>query len=252
MLIPTFNERENLDAILDAVHEVQPGFDILVIDDASPDGTGELADARAKADPRIHVLHRAGKEGLGRAYLDGFAWGLSADRGYTHLFEMDADFSHHPRYLQDLLDACLQGADLAVGSRYVAGGGTEGWPMHRKLLSRGGGAYARAVLGIGIQDPTAGFVCFRRTTLEGLELEGIETKGYGFQIELKYRCAQAGLRIEEVPIVFADRRYGDSKMHPRIMVEALKLVADLRVQNMLEGGGKWRARARKLHERWRR
>lgn len=230
VLIPTYNERENLDAILDAVLAAQPSFEILVIDDASPDGTGAIADRRAADDPRVHVLHRRGKEGLGRAYLDGFAWALAADAGYTHVFEMDADFSHDPKYLQPMLDACLQGADVAVGSRYVAGGGTSGWPLHRKLLSRGGGLYARAVLGLGIQDLTAGFICFRRETLERLDLEGIETKGYGFQIEMKYRCVRAGLRIEEVPIVFADRTRGDSKMHPRIMVEALALVAELRLK----------------------
>ena len=202
VLLPTYDERENLEAILDAIFEAQPEFHVLVIDDASPDGTGELADRRAAADERVHVLHRAGKEGLGKAYLAGFAWGLDHARGYTHLFEMDADFSHDPRYLGALLRACTEGgADLAIGSRYVPGGGTRGWPWHRKLLSRGGGLYARTILSLSIHDPTAGFVCFRRHVLERLDLGTIETRGYGFQIELKYRAIGAGFRVLEVPIM---------------------------------------------------
>ncbi|MCA9700723.1 MAG: polyprenol monophosphomannose synthase [Myxococcales bacterium] len=229
--LPTYDERENLEAILDAILEAQPDFHVLVIDDASPDGTGALADARAAADPRIHVLHRSGKEGLGKAYLAGFAWALAATRGYTHVFEMDADFSHDPRYLGPLLRACTEGgADLAIGSRYVPGGGTRGWPWHRQLLSRGGGIYARTILGLAIQDPTAGFICFARGTLERLDLEAIETKGYGFQIELKYRATRAGLRILEVPIVFAERERGSSKMDGKIAVEALVKVLALRLK----------------------
>lgn len=238
VLIPTYNERENLDSILDAVLEARPDFHILVIDDSSPDGTGEIAARRSQADARIHVLHRPGKEGLGRAYLDGFRWFLASSQDYTHAYEMDADFSHDPKYLSGLLDACLSGADVAIGSRYVLGGGTSGWPLSRKLLSKGGGLYARTVLGVGVRDLTAGFMCFRRSVLQDLPLEGIQTKGYGFQIELKYRCLKSGLRVQEVPIVFADRTRGESKMHPRIMVEALGMVWKLRIGPIGRGGGK--------------
>jgi dolichol-phosphate mannosyltransferase len=229
VLLPTYNERENLEAILDAILEAQPSFEILVIDDSSPDGTGELADARAAADERVHVLHRSGKAGLGKAYLAGFEWALSHSRGFTHVFEMDADFSHDPRYLEPMLRACTEGrADIAIGSRYVPGGGTRGWPWHRKLLSRGGGVYARTLLHLPIHDPTAGFVCFTRDALARLELAAIETRGYGFQIELKHRAARAGFRIVEVPIVFVERERGQSKMNSKIAAEAVLMVLRLR------------------------
>jgi dolichol-phosphate mannosyltransferase len=231
VLLPTYDERDNLDAILDAILQVRPDFQVLVIDDASPDGTGELADARAAADARIHVLHRSGKQGLGKAYVAGFEWALAQPNGYTHVFEMDADFSHDPRYLEPLLRACTEGgADLAIGSRYVPGGGTRGWPWHRQLLSRGGGLYARALLGLPIQDPTAGFLCMRRRVLEALDLAALETQGYGFQIELKYRATLAGFRIREVPIVFVERERGQSKMSGKIAAEALVKVLALRLR----------------------
>ncbi len=231
VLLPTYNERENLDAILDAILDARPDFHVLVIDDASPDGTGELADARAAADERVHVLHRSGKQGLGKAYVAGFEWALAAAAGYTHVFEMDADFSHDPRYLGALLRACTEGgADLAIGSRYVPGGGTRGWPWHRQLISRGGGLYARLLLGLGIEDPTAGFLCFRRRVLETLDLRALETQGYGFQIELKYRTLKAGFRILEVPIVFVERERGQSKMSGKIAAEALIKVLALRLR----------------------
>ena len=231
VLLPTYNERENLDAILDAILAAQPDFHVLVIDDASPDGTGDLADARATADPRVHVLHRAGKQGLGKAYVAGFAWALADPSGFTHVFEMDADFSHDPRYLGALLRACTEGgADVAVGSRYVPGGGTEGWPWHRQLISRGGGLYARTLLGLPIQDPTAGFVCIRRRVLETLDLGRLETQGYGFQIELKYPALRADFRVVEVPIVFVERERGQSKMSGKIAAEALVKVLALRVR----------------------
>lgn len=230
VLVPTYNERENLEAILDALLDVQPEFEVLVIDDGSPDGTGAIADERASRDHRIHVLHRAGKEGLGKAYLDGFAWALARPEHYTHVFEMDADFSHDPRDLRRLLQACLDGADLAVGSRYVAGGGTRGWTATRKFISRGGGLYARTILGVGVQDLTAGFVCFRRHVLESLPLDDVAAAGYGFQIEMKYRSLRAGFRVVEVPIVFTDRTRGQSKMSRKIMVEAMGLVWKLRAK----------------------
>ncbi len=232
--LPTYNERENLAAMLDAVLAAQPEFHVLVIDDDSPDGTGEIADARAEADPRIHVLHREGKEGLGKAYIAGFRWALAQRNDgapYTHVFEMDADFSHDPRYLAPMLQACTEGgADLCVGSRYVPGGGTSGWPWHRQLLSRGGGAYARMVLGLPVRDPTAGFICLSRIVLERLDLGALATRGYGFQIELKYRALAAGFRVVEVPIVFVERVRGESKMNGKIAAEALVQVLMLRVR----------------------
>jgi dolichol-phosphate mannosyltransferase len=231
VLLPTFNERENLDAILDAILDAQPHFHVLVIDDASPDGTGELADRRAATDERIFVLHRSGKQGLGKAYVAGFEWALQHPHGYTHLFEMDADFSHDPRYLAPLLRACTEGgADLAIGSRYVPGGGTRGWPWHRQLLSRGGGLYARTILSLPIQDPTAGFICFARHVLESIDLHTLATRGYGFQIELKYRCVAAGFRVLEVPIVFVERERGQSKMTGKIAAEAVVKVLELRLR----------------------
>lgn len=233
--LPTYNEAENLEPMLDAVFAAQPSFHVLVIDDGSPDGTGDLADARAQLDGRVHVLHRTGKQGLGKAYVAGFRWALDhvGDHGetFTHVFEMDADFSHHPRYLGPMLRACTEGrADFAIGSRYVPGGGTTGWPWHRKLLSRGGGTYARVVLGLPVRDPTAGFLCFTRAVLEAVDLDALATKGYGFQIELKYRALRAGFRAVEVPIVFAERERGQSKMDGKIAVEALKQVIALRLR----------------------
>jgi dolichol-phosphate mannosyltransferase len=232
VLLPTYNERDNLDAILDAIHQARPDFDVLVIDDASPDKTGELADDRAAVDPRVHVLHRSGKQGLGKAYVAGFEWALAQACGYTHVFEMDADFSHDPRYLGPLLRACTEGgADVAIGSRYVPGGGTRGWPWHRQLLSRGGGLYARTLLGLPIRDPTAGFLCLRRQVLERLDLAALETQGYGFQIELKHRALLAGFRMLELPIVFVERERGQSKMSGKIAAEALIRILALRVRS---------------------
>lgn len=228
VLVPTYNEKENLDVVLDAIWAAQPGFEVLVIDDASPDGTGLLAEQRAAQEPRLHVLHRAGKQGLGRAYLAGFAWALEQPRGYTHVFEMDADLSHDPRYLGDLLQACREGADVALGSRWVPGGGVEGWTLRRKLISRGGSLYARTVLGVSIRDLTGGFKCFRRRVLEALPLAEVLTVGYGFQIEMTYRAIQQEFVVVEVPIVFPDRVRGQSKMSASIMLEALGVVWTLR------------------------
>jgi dolichol-phosphate mannosyltransferase len=232
VLLPTYNERENVEVALDGIARAQPTFDVLVIDDASPDGTGEIADARARQDARVHVLHRPGKEGLGRAYVDGFRWALASDRSYTHVFEMDADSSHDPRYLGSLLGACRRGADVALGSRYVPGGGVRDWGPHRRLLSRGGSLYARTVLGVPIRDLTGGFKCFRRAVLEALPLDEIFTVGYGFQIELTYRALRMGFDVVEVPIIFPDRVRGVSKMSMRIFLEGLTSVWKLRFSEL--------------------
>jgi dolichol-phosphate mannosyltransferase len=228
VLVPTYDERENLDAILDAILDARPDVHVAVVDDASPDGTGELADARAAADPRVHVLHRARKEGLGPAYLHGFRWALAQPAGYTHVFEMDADFSHDPRYLGPMLERAEAGADVVVGSRWVPGGGIEGWSKLRLGISYGGSLYSRMVLGIGVRDLTAGFVCWRRRVLEALPLSEVHSRGYGFQIEMKYRALVAGFRIEEHPIVFPDRLRGESKMSLKIFLEGATSVWRLR------------------------
>lgn len=226
IVIPTYNERENLPELLDQVHAALPDGHVLIVDDGSPDGTGALADERAAADDRVHVMHREGKQGLGTAYLAGFRWAL--ERDYTHVFEMDADFSHEPRMLPTLL-AATEGADFALGSRWVKGGGTVNWPLKRRVLSRGGSLYARTVLGLSVRDLTGGFKCFTRRVLEGIDLDGIHAKGYGFQVELTFRAVQAGFKPVEVPIRFADRVAGQSKMSGSIFAEALTLVWKLRL-----------------------
>jgi dolichol-phosphate mannosyltransferase len=223
--VPTYDEKENVVAIVEAVLAAAPDVDVLVIDDNSPDGTGRLADEIAAREPRVHVLHRAGKEGLGRAYLAGFAWALA--RGYGLVLEMDADFSHDPRYLPAMLEAARE-ADLVLGSRYVPGGGTVNWGVARKLISRGGSLYARTILGIPIRDLTGGFKCFRREVLEAIDLPTVECSGYAFQIELTYRTLRKGFRVREIPIVFVDRRVGHSKMSRRIVLEALRKVWSIR------------------------
>jgi dolichol-phosphate mannosyltransferase len=226
--VPTYNERDNLANLVAAVHGSLPHADLLVIDDNSPDGTGALADELAARDPHLKVLHRAGKLGLGTAYLEGFQQGLRGD--YEYFFEMDCDFSHDPRYLPDLLAAARGGADLVLGSRWVDGGGTENWGIGRKILSRGGSFYARTILGIDIRDVTGGFKCFRRRVLETLPLDNVQVQGYGFQIELTYRAIKAGFRVVEVPIVFVDRRVGQSKMSKAIFLEAMGMVWKLRLR----------------------
>ncbi len=226
VVIPTYDELENLPRILDATRESLPVAHILVVDDNSPDGTGEIAAERASADDHIHVLHREGKGGLGRAYIAGFKWAL--ERPYTHVFEMDADFSHDPAKLPELL-AATSTAGVVLGSRWVAGGGTVGWPLRRKLLSRGGSFYARSVLGVDIRDLTGGFKCFRREVLEAIDLDAIQTVGYGFQIELTWRALQQDVQVTEVPITFTDRVAGESKMSGDIFMEALTLVWKLRL-----------------------
>ncbi len=223
--LPTYDERENLEPIVAAILAATPDVDVLVIDDNSPDGTGELADRIAAREPRVHVLHRPGKQGLGKAYLAGFDWALA--RGYRLILEMDADFSHNPRYLPVLLEKARE-ADLVLGSRNVEGGGTVNWGVGRKVLSRGGSFYARTILGIPVRDLTGGFKCFRREVLEAIDLPTVECSGYAFQIELTYRALRKGFRVAEVPIVFEDRRVGHSKMSRRIVLEAIRKVWTIR------------------------
>lgn len=225
--IPTYNEADNLEPITQAVLQAEPRVDILVVDDNSPDGTGRIADSLAAKEPRIRVLHREKKEGLGRAYLAAFRWALA--EGYEYIIEMDADFSHDPRYLPALLDAAEAGADLVLGSRYVTGGGTVNWGIGRQVISKGGSLYARTILGVGIHDLTGGFKCFNRRVLEGIGLDQVQSTGYAFQIELTYRTLKKGFTVREIPIVFEDRRVGQSKMSRKIFLEALTMVWKLRL-----------------------
>jgi len=228
VIIPTYNEVENIEPIIRAVLAADPRLDMLIVDDSSPDGTGAKADLLAKAEPRVHVLHRAAKQGLGKAYLAGFEWALA--RPYRYVLEMDADFSHDPRYLPRFLAEMDAGADLVLGSRYVEGGGTVNWGIVRQIVSKGGSLYARTILGVPVRDLTGGFKCFRRETLEGLDLATVQSTGYSFQIELTFRAVKRGYKVKEIPIVFEDRRVGKSKMSRKIFLEAATLVWRLRAQ----------------------
>ncbi len=225
IVVPTYNEAMNLLRLLDAIHGVAPGAHVLVVDDGSPDGTGDLADGRAAADPRVHALHREGKQGLGTAYIAGFRWAL--ERDYERVLEMDADFSHQPKYIPEFIEKA-QDADLVLGCRYMKGGGTEDWGWWRKFISRGGNLYARTVLWLPYKDLTGGFKCFRRAVLETLDLDAVRSVGYAFQIELTYRAHRAGFRIVQNPIVFPDRNVGESKMSGNIVREAMLNVVKLR------------------------
>ncbi len=227
IIIPTYNEQENLENIIRAVHEVVPFVHVLVVDDGSPDGTGAIADRLSEADDRVFVLHRTGKQGLGSAYVAGFKYALARD--YQRIMEMDADFSHDPKYLPEMIDTSDH-ADVVIGSRYVTGGGTENWGLGRRVLSRGGGLYARTVLGMRVQDLTAGFMCYRREALEALDLSSVSSAGYVFQIEMKYRAFLKGMRIREVPIIFPDRVAGTSKMNGSIAREAIVQVWKLKLR----------------------
>jgi dolichol-phosphate mannosyltransferase len=218
MVIPTYNEIENLADVVARVRRACPEVDILVVDDASPDGTGALADRLAAEDPRVRVLHRTDKQGLGAAYAAAFRAAL--DEGYDLIGEMDADGSHQPEQLPRLLAAAAD-ADLVIGSRWIPGGSVVNWPWHRRLLSRAGNVYTRVLLGIGVRDATAGFRVFRREALETIRLERVQSLGYVFQVELAYRALQAGLRVVEVPIEFVERVRGDSKMTPEVARESL-------------------------------
>jgi dolichol-phosphate mannosyltransferase len=230
VVIPTYNEAMNIERIVRAtsaeLERLAPGdYRILVVDDQSPDGTGEIADRLGHKLGTVDVLHRSEKTGLGHAYLAGFAYAL--DRGAELVCEMDADFSHDPRYLGDLLGAAAE-ADLVLGSRYVAGGGVRDWGLARRIVSRGGGLYARLILGVKVHDLTGGFKCIRREVLEAIDLPSVTAEGYVFQIEVTYRAVLAGFRVREIPIVFQDRKVGTSKMSARIALEAMWLVPRLR------------------------
>lgn len=221
MVVPTYNERDNLAWLVGRLREAVPAVDVLVVDDGSPDGTGEVADALAADDPQVSVLHRTAKAGLGAAYLHGFR--VALDAGYDVVGEMDADGSHQPEQLPLLLDALLD-ADLVIGSRWVPGGSVVNWPWTRKLLSVGGNLYARTLLGIPVRDVTAGYRLFRRTTLERIDLGSVESAGYIFQTDLAFRTLRAGLRVVEVPIEFVERVRGESKMSRDVAVESLRRI----------------------------
>jgi dolichol-phosphate mannosyltransferase len=225
VIVPTYNERENLPLLAEAIFKIVPQVSILVVDDNSPDGTGALADELASADSRVNVLHRQGKEGLGKAYVAGFHWAL--ERGYDLVFEMDCDFSHRPEHLPEFL-AAIESADVVLGSRYIKGGATEDWGFSRKLISGGGNLYARTILGLPYKDLTGGFKCFRRKVLEALPLDDLYSFGYAFQIELTCRAHRLGFRIVQTPIVFPDRTRGESKMSGKIFKEAFVTVWKLR------------------------
>ncbi|MBZ5733991.1 polyprenol monophosphomannose synthase [Nocardioides sp. TRM66260-LWL] len=231
MVIPTYNEADNLAWIVGRVRAAQPGLDVLIVDDGSPDGTGRLAEELAAADPAISVLHRTEKAGLGAAYLHGFS--VALDAGYDVIGEMDADGSHQPEQLHLLLDA-LGSADLVIGSRYVPGGSVVNWPLRRRLLSRGGNVYVRLLLGIGVRDATAGFRLFRRHTLEKIELDTVQATGYVFQTEMVTRTLNAGLTVREVPIEFIERERGASKMSGAVATESLRLVTRWGLQQRRE------------------
>jgi dolichol-phosphate mannosyltransferase len=233
IVVPTYNEAANLEPLLAAVRENAPEAHVLVVDDASPDGTGTMADAAAARDEAIEVLHRPGKAGLGLAYVNGFAHALRAGAGLV--LEMDADLSHDPGDLPRLIEAARDGADLVLGSRYVDGGGVEDWDLLRRVISRAGCRYARAVLGVGIRDLTGGFKCFRASTLHVIDFETVRSEGYAFQVELTYRALARGLRVKEIPITFRERTAGDSKMSARIAVEAMWLVPALRLARRRDG-----------------
>jgi len=226
VIVPTYNERDNIARIVPAILEQDPSLEVLVVDDGSPDGTGAVADGMAAADPRIHVLHRAGKLGLGTAYIAGFKWALARD--YAFVFEMDADFSHPAERLPDFLRA-IEDADLVLGSRYLYGQvNVVNWPMSRLFLSYSANIYARAVTGLNVFDATGGFKCFRRVVLEAIDLDDVRSNGYAFQIEMTFRAWKKGFRVVEIPIVFVDRTQGASKMSKRIVREAVWMVWRLR------------------------
>ena len=227
VIIPTYNERENIANIIQSIFSLGQQFHVVVIDDGSPDDTaGMVKELQNQFVGNLFLIERKGKLGLGTAYIDGFKWSL--EKGYRYIFEMDADFSHNPHDLRRLYEACIMGADMAIGSRYVKGGGTVNWPWDRKVLSRGGSLYTRMITWIPVKDTTAGFVCYRREVLEAINLDEITFLGYAFQIEMKFAAWKLGFKIKEVPIIFEDRKYGVSKMHKGIVKEGILGVLKLR------------------------
>ena len=231
VIIPTYNEKENIEQIISAVFALEQDFHILIVDDSSPDGTAEIVKNMRQTYPlHLHLNIRKVKDGLGQAYLHGFRWALQNQ--YDYIFEMDADFSHNPKDLNRLYEACQQ-ADMSIGSRYSKGVNVVNWPMGRVLLSYFASKYVRFILGIPIHDTTAGFVCFSRKVLENIGLEDIKLKGYGFQIEMKYRAIKKGFKVVEVPIIFTNRELGQSKMHGGIIHEAVFGVLDLKIKSWL-------------------
>jgi dolichol-phosphate mannosyltransferase len=231
VVLPTYNEADNLPGIAPAILRALPGATLLIVDDGSPDGTGQLADALAAADARVRVRHRPAKQGLGRAYLDGFD--VARGGGARIVIQMDADWSHDPAVLPELVQRIVDGsADLVIGSRYVAGGGVVDWGLGRRMISRGGSAFARIILGLGAHDLTGGFKAWRASTLDAIPFEGVHAGGYVFQIEMTFRASRLGARIREIPITFRDRRVGQSKMSRRIVIEALVVVVQLRAEEI--------------------
>ena len=228
IVTPTYNEKENLPRFVDAVRPAFPEADMMIVDDNSPDGTGAIADAIAAKDPHVRVMHRAGKLGLGTAYIQAFRKGI--DEGYERFFEMDADLSHNPKYLPEFVSALDNGADVVIGSRNIPGGGVEGWGPGRHVISKGGSLYARTILGIKVRDLTSGYKAFSRRALEAIDFESVRSAGYSFQIEMTYRAYLRGMNIKEVPIIFVDRTLGKSKMSRKIFVEAMGVIWKLRFE----------------------
>jgi dolichol-phosphate mannosyltransferase len=231
VIIPTYNEKENIEKITSAVLDTSPHADILFVDDNSPDGTGDLADALSRKHERVHVMHRTAKEGLGRAYIAGFEWAL--ERDYAFIMEMDCDFSHDPNEIPNFRDKARADSDLVLGSRYVDGIRVINWPLSRLMLSRGAGVYVRIITGMPFTDPTGGFKCFRREVLESYEFDKVKANGYGFQIEMTHKAWMKGFRVSEIPIIFEDRQEGTSKMSGNIVYEALWVVWTLAIRNGL-------------------
>jgi dolichol-phosphate mannosyltransferase len=229
IIIPTYNEKENLETLIEAIFRLDRGFEILVVDDGSPDGTGEIADRLAGQDRRVHVIHRQGKMGLGSAYLRGFRFAI--EHQYDLIFEMDADFSHDPDYLPRFLEKAEE-CDVVLGSRYVQGVNVINWPMSRLLLSYFANVYTRVITGLPVRDATGGFKCFRREALESIDLEDVKSDGYSFQIEMTFKCWKKGFRICEIPIIFYERRKGQSKMSKKIVHEAIFMVWRLRLMSL--------------------
>jgi dolichol-phosphate mannosyltransferase len=229
VLLPTYNEKDNIEKISRQVIAIDPRIEVLIVDDNSPDGTGQIADRLATENPRIKVLHRMEKQGLGRAYIAGFHYGI--EQKYDYIFEMDADFSHQPKYLADHL-MNIQSCDISLGSRYIKGGGVENWPKMRWAISYYANVYSRVVTGLPVRDATGGFKCFRRHVLESLDLDNIRSNGYSFQIEVSFRAWLHGFKIQEIPIIFVEREAGHSKFSKRIIYEAVFMVLYLGIQSI--------------------